>query len=686
MTSNLKSDAGAVPAQAAAVAPPAILPEVAAKPQKSPVSGAETQPESIDQETAGAEDGAYWSWATAILVVGIVLRQWRLTTPPLHPDEAIHAWFSSGFGNYQYDPVYHGPLLYHLVAAAFAVFGTSDYATRVVPSLLGVILLWMVLVPMRRHLGDKGALYAAGLLAVSPTVVTYSRHLLHDQLVLCLTLGAVLCFLKSLEEPSNNYEGRAARVGLVTFLVLFLATKANVFFVVVMLAAYWIARRLGLRLWGKAEDYTRAGMHSEGSAAETAAPLLVALPTLVWFLASAASIRWPRDNTWTVPDQIADMRHFHWAVLLCGQALWIWLLSRRGLRAEAAEPVASFRNFALNTYLWAGLAGLGIYAFLFGQGVQLMVSLLTQHTMHLAQWQLAESSFHSAIPKMLDYWGSQQKKPRLPSRHDYYIVFLLLYEIPALFTGLAGLVYFSRSRSRFSDFLIWWAFTSWIAYAVANEKVPWLSVHIILPLCLLGGYWLGQIKLPRSIWIVGGTLALAYSLWGTIATNFMRGGDNAEPMFYAQTPDAFGDALHQALAVTSRDTSRQMWIDPDRQWPTVWYLRPGAPGVLGSNYNLDARARPEEYRIGVGQDSTWNVDFRRDHWTSQKVPFLIWPRASWTAFEPHRFFYWFLTRDALPADERDQPQNTWTRSILAGRGEWSEADAIVGTPGYVVKQ
>jgi hypothetical protein len=31
---------------------------------------------------------------------------------------------------------------------------------------------------------------------------------------------------------------------------------------------------------------------------------------------------------------------------------------------------------------------------------------------------------------MLEYWGGQQAKPRLPGRHDYYIVLMALYELP----------------------------------------------------------------------------------------------------------------------------------------------------------------------------------------------------------------------------------------------------------------
>ncbi|WP_374686840.1 flippase activity-associated protein Agl23 [Promineifilum sp.] len=40
--------------------------------------------------------------------------------------------------------------------------------------------------------------------------------------------------------------------------------------------------------------------------------------------------------------------------------------------------------------------------------------------------------------------------------------------------------------------LIWWMLLTWPAYSIAGEKMPWLSIHFAIPMCLLGGWFLGQ--------------------------------------------------------------------------------------------------------------------------------------------------------------------------------------------------
>lgn len=44
----------------------------------------------------------------------------------------------------------------------------------------------------------------------------------------------------------------------------------------------------------------------------------------------------------------------------------------------------------------------------------------------------------------------------------------------------------------FVPFLIWWTLLSWVIYSYAGEKMPWLSVHIVLPMILLAGWYLGR--------------------------------------------------------------------------------------------------------------------------------------------------------------------------------------------------
>ncbi len=47
--------------------------------------------------------------------------------------------------------------------------------------------------------------------------------------------------------------------------------------------------------------------------------------------------------------------------------------------------------------------------------------------------------------------------------------------------------------------LLWWAISSLLAYTIAGEKMPWLTVHIALPFILLTGWGLGQL-IERMDW------------------------------------------------------------------------------------------------------------------------------------------------------------------------------------------
>ncbi len=649
-----------------------------------------------------ANSDRFWIGAMIVLIVGIAARQLLLGAAPFHPDEAIHAYFSQSFGSYVYNPVYHGPLLYHLVAGLFGMVGLFskttgdfDFTARLIPSILGIGLLALALFPMRHFVSNRAAIAGAALIAISPSIVTYSRHLLHDSLVLFLTMGAVLCFMWTLNHPSNSETGRNARVGLAAFLTLFLATKANFFFIAVMLLAFWFVWRFSgwLRLPALVERWT---------------------PALCFVVVTAFAILFPRDNTFAPALQAHQHKIFQIVAVACCGVFWFWLMSRRTTDDEreykkdwrvSGDPfswvIASFGTAGYEdrdkmgprlspsgawlTYFLVALTALLLYIFLFGNGAQILAQWITTKQFPAATYAGGVESARTAIKQMWDYWGGQQATPRLPGRHDYYVVLALLYEVPILIAAAGGVYYAAKNRTVFTDLLLWWSFTSWTVYAVANEKVPWLIVHICLPLALLGGVWLGGLRLSRPAWLVGLALGAFFSLRGDYAMIFQRAGDNAEPILYAQTPDAFRDAVETALAETRGD-ARALWINndgkngKDRQWPTVWYFRKSAPNVGASNNGLGDTLNIVDSRVGVTTpDDLPNVGaMTRAGWKTQTVDFLIWPRASWAALEPQRYWKWFWTRDTFPQDERGKPQSEWKTSILAGKGEWSNAQARVG--------
>ncbi len=47
----------------------------------------------------------------------------------------------------------------------------------------------------------------------------------------------------------------------------------------------------------------------------------------------------------------------------------------------------------------------------------------------------------------------------------------------------------ARSLLEFVPFLVWWSILTWIAYSYAGEKMPWLSIHFVIPMGMLTGWY-----------------------------------------------------------------------------------------------------------------------------------------------------------------------------------------------------
>lgn len=671
---------------------------LAAQPTAKPVSRktaaspnpprVEPSPAPSDENAAwGENDHRFWWAASLILVVGILLRQWKLADAPFHTDEAIHAMYAFGLGSYNYDPVYHGPLLYHLVAAIFQGniagigLGANDFTARLVPSLLGIGVLALVIGPARQFLGTRAVLWGAALLAISPVMVSYSRRLLHDSLVAVLTLGAVLCFQTAREHPSHTPAGRQARIGLAVLLTLFVATKANAFFIIAMLAAFWICTLLS----GEAGPLSRL----EDRRGPVWEQLPAWLPVVMLAFVSAVSIFALRDEG--VKDRNETI--LKWASVFGCALVWEWLRRRPAqwqkqapaddkLEAEAT-PRPAF-DFA-TPLLAIGISAL-LFTFLFGHGIHGFAGQQPFGQSWSEAWGsppiIGSETTPGALRRMWVYWSGQQANPRLPGRHDYYLVLMSLYELPILLAAMAGLVHASRKRTPFTDLLIWWAFTSWTVYAMANEKVPWLMTHMILPLALLAGIWLGSLQLrvssARTALIVASLAGFIYLARGVSATNFERAADNHEPMFYAQTTEAFRDAMFAGLE-QSAALKGDVWVHRNKQWPMAWYLR-DSEKRLGFVTQWDVLPQPgrllkmavhlntHDWNDKVGKGETTIDDYRDIRnsfasWNSTEADFFIWPRASWSALRPWTWGRWFTRREA-----------TLENGVLA---EWSNSPAVV---------
>ena len=49
-----------------------------------------------------------------------------------------------------------------------------------------------------------------------------------------------------------------------------------------------------------------------------------------------------------------------------------------------------------------------------------------------------------------------------------------------------------QSLLEFVPFLIWWLLLTWLAYSYAGEKMPWLSIHFVIPMGMLSGWYFNE--------------------------------------------------------------------------------------------------------------------------------------------------------------------------------------------------
>ncbi len=144
----------------------------------------------------------------AIVVVASVLRLASLDNRPMHCDEAGQALkfrLLLEDGRYEYDPFeYHGPTLNYLtlpiarLASADTLAELNEVHVRLLPAIFGIALVATVWL-LRDELGRGAALCAAGLTAVSPAMIFYSRYYIHEMLLVTFTFGAIVALRRALK-------------------------------------------------------------------------------------------------------------------------------------------------------------------------------------------------------------------------------------------------------------------------------------------------------------------------------------------------------------------------------------------------------------------------------------------------------------------------------------------------------
>lgn len=412
----------------------------------------------------------------AIILFTIVTRFWDLGPRALHHDESLHATYSyylySGRG-FVHDPLMHGTFLFHLNALMYFLFGASDVSARLGPAVFSTLT---VILPyfLRDRLGRAGALFAAGLLAISPSFMYYGRFDRNEAWIIFFTLAMVVCVFRYLDARKPAY-----LYAFAVLLALYFTSKETVYIWVATLGSFLfiVAVTEVPRLLKRVPQMSPLGdwLILLGT---------LALPQLAGFAILYRHLIGQPVEAYPAPQDFPILTGTFIVLVLISAVIGV----RWGGRTWLIAAAAFYAVFTvLFTTMFSNPAG-------FGTG---------------------------AVGGLV-YWIAQQEVQRGAQPFYYYFVLLPLYEyLPVLF-AIPGAVYILlRRRDLFSVFLLYWAGVSLVLYSWAGEKMPWLVLHIALPVVLIAALFLGRItesidwrvNVRQRLLLVGGALvALAMGL------------------------------------------------------------------------------------------------------------------------------------------------------------------------------
>jgi predicted membrane-bound mannosyltransferase/DNA-binding beta-propeller fold protein YncE len=495
-----------------------------------------------------------------ILIIGLgaVTRLLDLGARVMSHDEINHvywAWMFSENGDYIADPLSHGPFQFHALALSYLLFGDSDFSARLPAALAGIAVLGIIWL-FRRWLGKAGSLAAVTVALISPFILYYSRYARNEMFVAVEVLLTVWVVFRYLEDRRAGW-----LYALAGLLALHAITKETYFLftpqLLIFLATYlcfelfqipWLKTQMkslfagglalavlgfGLALASFLRDRTQAGEAAVPMASSlvfigAAFGLIGAVMLLIALIRNFGGELRTRFPTLDLIVVIATLT-LPQLTALPAQALgWDPL--------DSADPFSHGRTVTLLLVLSGISIALGVAwgrrKWLVSAAIFCVIFIPFFTTFFTNPY-----GIFTGFVRSLGYWLVQQGVERGSQPWYYYLLLQIpMYEyLAALGAAAAAIIVVvrppwrrgaSRRPARATDntqtpdverffvlFLIFWAISAFFIYTYAGERMPWLTVHITLPLILLSGWAFEQLFGGRKLsdlwsWRAAGTILL----------------------------------------------------------------------------------------------------------------------------------------------------------------------------------
>ncbi len=537
---------------------------------------------------------------SVIVLLAIITRFYDLETRVMSHDESLHTYYSWTYSQgqgYVHMPMMHGPLQFHMLALSYFMFGANDFTARIPAVLFSIATVWGLWY-WRRYLGRTGVILAGLMMVISPYMLYYGRYVRNEAFVGLFGLLTLFAVLRYLETGLRKYLYLLAGATVLHFAVketAFIYTAQMLLF----LAGYFVIHILS-EDWGEKRAEFRgfiAGLvaaiigiggalwmgiaSAKGDvldAHETASPALpgiglqdvnltanIFILILVFLGLAGMGIAGYFLIRGFSMERVRQERSLDMLMIL--GTLVLPMLSPILIVLAGFDPLDTSREGIITILLFVvpvSVAGILVgYWWNWSVWWRAAVLFYAIFTVFYTSLFTNGSGFFTGLVGSLGYWLEQQGVERGSQPWYYYILVQIpVYEFLPFLASLLGLgLGYQRlrharehldivSRNLFNTYslLAWWSISSIAAYSIAGEKMPWLTLHIALPLILFGGWALGSIlekidwqsAREKNVWLILALLAvLAVSIFGII-TGWLK-----EPRPFS------GNALNEIQATTS---------------------------------------------------------------------------------------------------------------------------------------
>jgi uncharacterized protein (TIGR03663 family) len=540
-----------------------------------------------------------------VIAVGIgalALRLYDLGAKAIHHDESLHATYSWYFmrwaPGYVHDPLMHGPFQFHATAAVFKLFGDNDFTARVPAALAGTALVCTPLL-LRRWLGAVGTVLAALFLALSPSLLYFSRFAREDIYIALWTALVFIAIWRYRDDGRDRWLALLAAglaLGFATKELVYLTCAIVLVYCDVALTLAFLDQR-GTRAWDRVREFILLA---------PVAWLVVALWGMLepWRARQRIEV-FPRTGDLLIVVGVLTLPQLAAGVQIPLSALGFEVAGEAERRLGVVTVSALLSAAMIVGMFWDTRRWVIVSAIFYGITIPLFTTEFTNF----------RGGLTSDLWGALDYWIAQQDVRRGEQPWFYYLMMLPLYEFLTLLPAIIGGAWLLWRRPRteawgLTALLGSWAVGTFVALTYAGEKMPWLLVHLALPLALLAALALDQALMvlrarprrdPRApaLGAAAGGAAVALLLLAVLSlrtgfeVSYAHPDTPLEPLIYTQTsPDVpeLSRAIHELAAERAERRASaecQGQLDAPRcqplavivddgegaSWPWAWYLR-----------------------------------------------------------------------------------------------------------------